>query len=335
MKFVPVSILCLISLCVSSFAQDREVTIAILDVQTEGESATRGAIVYAYILDNILNSGKYTVVERAAIQDAIRELEVGSSGLIDESTAAKIGRMSGADQILITSLLQESGTYYLTMRIVSVESAAVKGTVVKQTKRFSQIDQLAEDSVDYLLSSVSGTVTKAEQKAVSRRPSTARPIGNYASIELGAGYPFFLGVPGVLVEADWPLIAPSPAILYNLVSRWGVVGIGVSVDVTFTWVSEMSTQYTIVPVFLALRYMTPGATRVFAALTGGVGASINIFDRDEYENGALLMGAGDFEAGVFMADWLSFCVDLRTRIVMFNEPLIIVSPGISLNFSIQ
>ncbi len=52
----------------------------------------------------LFQSGKYTVIERSRIAEILQEQDLAASGRIDPSTAAQIGRVLGADAVVIGSV---------------------------------------------------------------------------------------------------------------------------------------------------------------------------------------------------------------------------------------
>ena len=76
-------------------------TIAIMEVSATNTSEVKSQVIYEYIVDVVNRRNIYTIVERSALQAAIKEMEISASGMIDDSTAAEIGKLAGAEFILI------------------------------------------------------------------------------------------------------------------------------------------------------------------------------------------------------------------------------------------
>jgi curli biogenesis system outer membrane secretion channel CsgG len=56
------------------------------------------------LTNKLVQSGAFTVIERSRIADILQEQNLGASGRIDPSTAAQIGRILGADVVVIGSI---------------------------------------------------------------------------------------------------------------------------------------------------------------------------------------------------------------------------------------
>lgn len=58
------------------------------------------------LVDRLVKSGKYSVIERKALDKVLAEQDFSNSDRADSSTAAKIGRVLGVDAIIIGSITQ-------------------------------------------------------------------------------------------------------------------------------------------------------------------------------------------------------------------------------------
>lgn len=84
--------------------------IAVVDFDTHQYSADLpGAQLADYVVDELVNTGMFEVVEREKLDSAMREIGFGQSGMVDPSTASAFGRQMGAK-------------YLLTGRVISMDS---------------------------------------------------------------------------------------------------------------------------------------------------------------------------------------------------------------------
>lgn len=56
------------------------------------------------LTNKLVNSGRYTMIERSRIAEILAEQNLGAAGRIDASTAAQVGRLLGADAVIIGSV---------------------------------------------------------------------------------------------------------------------------------------------------------------------------------------------------------------------------------------
>jgi curli biogenesis system outer membrane secretion channel CsgG len=60
------------------------------------------------VTTQLVKSGEFTVIERSQIETLISEQKLGQSGLVDAATAARIGRLLGAQAVITGSITQFS-----------------------------------------------------------------------------------------------------------------------------------------------------------------------------------------------------------------------------------
>jgi curli biogenesis system outer membrane secretion channel CsgG len=58
------------------------------------------------LVTRLVESGRYTVIERSRIDAVLREQNLGASGRVDASTAARIGQILGVDVVIVGSITQ-------------------------------------------------------------------------------------------------------------------------------------------------------------------------------------------------------------------------------------
>lgn len=75
--------------------------IAVVDFDTNQYSAQlAGAQLADYVVDELVNTGLFDVVEREKLQSIATELGFSGSGMVDPSSAAQMGRLLGAKYLL-------------------------------------------------------------------------------------------------------------------------------------------------------------------------------------------------------------------------------------------
>lgn len=104
----------------------------------------------AEVLQNSLSSqDKISVVERAQINKVLTELKLGTTGFVDEVTAAKIGKLHGANYLLLGSYSILGDKIQITAKFVETETGVVgkikSQQVIGELKElFTLEDKLAE-----------------------------------------------------------------------------------------------------------------------------------------------------------------------------------------------
>jgi len=170
-KRILISLILIFAVVFSISAEgDNPPTIAIMDVAATNTSEVKSQVIYEYIVDVVNRANRYTLVERSALQAALKEMEISSSGMVDDSTAAEIGKLAGAKLILISNLIMDDGITYLSARIVAVETGQVSDTAMLQMEEGEYIASLANRTISQLLGVVEEeTETESVKEVVEEK----------------------------------------------------------------------------------------------------------------------------------------------------------------------
>lgn len=140
---------------------DKKIRIAVMDFKTIGESSDLGEGVAEILRTILMDSGKYMVIERGMLKQVLEEQKLGLSGVVEPKTAATIGRILGANLVVVGSVVKTGDVYSLNVRFVSVESGAVIFAKTLTTKTQGEIPNLCKQIVQMLTKGeVSSTQTK-------------------------------------------------------------------------------------------------------------------------------------------------------------------------------
>ena len=123
------------------------------------------------------------LVERAELDKVLSEIELGQSGLVDSSTAGKIGKITGAKVIVTGRIFQVQSNIVIVTKIIGVETSRVFAQTVTISKRGSVQEAatlLAVKIAEKLTSKGSTLVAKAENK-LSAIEKLKVLIQNYAT----------------------------------------------------------------------------------------------------------------------------------------------------------
>src|SRR5205814_1904064 len=81
---------------VTTRTHDRSTTIVVPDLGVELETST----LTQKLVTALVKTGKFDVVERAKLDDLMKEQTFGATGMVDASRAAQMGKVLGADYFL-------------------------------------------------------------------------------------------------------------------------------------------------------------------------------------------------------------------------------------------
>lgn len=168
-------------------AQSRNVpTVAVMDFSSfmmgeGGASVNLGKAVSAMLVTEFSSREGIQVVERAQLNDLLREQDLSLSGRIDEADAIAVGKMLGAQYVLHGQVTSIADNLRMDIRAVDVETSEIV-TVMKKSDKTSELFAVVVDLADQF----------GEQLNLvppSRRPP-AESIPVKATIEFSRGVDF-------------------------------------------------------------------------------------------------------------------------------------------------
>ncbi len=110
-----------------SLAQKRpRERVAVLTFKAIGAPAEMGEAVAEILRTELVDVGKFELVERGQIEALIREQKLQMKDLFDAKTAVEIGRLSGAKLVVIGSIVKLGNTYTLNSRFIDVATGVVQ-----------------------------------------------------------------------------------------------------------------------------------------------------------------------------------------------------------------
>jgi len=109
-------------------AEFKKIKIAVLDFQLQGEgyeTSDMGKIVAEWLITALVKEGRFNVIERMLLKKVLEEQRLGVSGIIDESSASKLGRVLGAKIVITGSIMKFQNVMEVNARIIEVESSSI------------------------------------------------------------------------------------------------------------------------------------------------------------------------------------------------------------------
>ena len=114
-----------------------------MDLKKQGYSLQEGQdrLLLAGIVDHMIRNGRVRMVERALFDKLAEELKLGSSQLVDRSTALSLGRLLAARLILFGEVIYAESQTQLTMRLIETETGLITASM---TETFGSADPTPE-----------------------------------------------------------------------------------------------------------------------------------------------------------------------------------------------
>ncbi|MDR3328583.1 MAG: CsgG/HfaB family protein, partial [Prevotellaceae bacterium] len=121
--------------CCGATAQESQ-KVAIFDPAGD-VSASYKEIVREEISNIIVNTGKFTVLERQLINKVLEENKFQMGGLVDDSQVGEIGKRMGANYVFVTSISPMGQNLYLSFKLIDVQTARIEKQKTGRTTKGS------------------------------------------------------------------------------------------------------------------------------------------------------------------------------------------------------
>ncbi|MDX2510296.1 MAG: FlgO family outer membrane protein [Desulfobacterales bacterium] len=134
-----------ISIPLAANADFKRTKIAVLDFSLKGsgfETEDMGAIVAEWFITAFVKEGRFDVVERGLLKKILNEQKLGMSGVVDETTATKIGKLLGVKIIISGSVLKLQNILEINARIIDVETASIIAAENVKSSAAAQLQDL-------------------------------------------------------------------------------------------------------------------------------------------------------------------------------------------------
>jgi ribosomal protein L18 len=145
-------------------AADQSLSLAVFDFYSNDENVRDlGPKVAALVNANLSAEPNLVIVERAELEKALGEQELGLSGTVTPDSAAKVGNLTGA-KVLVTGRVFKTDTeLFIVAKIIGTETSRVYGEMVKGDVGASLSDLSAQ-----LAKKISADVTQKADTLVAK-----------------------------------------------------------------------------------------------------------------------------------------------------------------------
>jgi hypothetical protein len=131
-KQIIINLILVLAFSINLFAADeaQKITIAIADFKAVNVDESRVEVVRGVILDEVIRTGKFDVVEREVLTRVLKEQQVSSSDLFDPKKAVKIGQLLSAKGIIVGSIVRIDNEIHIQARYVSILTGRIASSEV-------------------------------------------------------------------------------------------------------------------------------------------------------------------------------------------------------------
>jgi len=156
--------------------------IAVIEfVDLKGDVTDFGRYLSEKLITNLFRTKKFTVVERQLLNKVIAEQKLSLTGIIDASTAQKLGKLLGVDAIAAGSISDLTKSLEINARLISTETGEVFSAASVQILKDETVCNLMGDC------GVKPTPTltpQATPKKIPIKPKTGIVESNFFTFEL-------------------------------------------------------------------------------------------------------------------------------------------------------
>ncbi len=136
---------------------------------------------YSYLSDGIAdmltttlaNSNEVRLVERGQLSRVTDELKLGLSGLVDEKTAAEVGKLTGATYMVLGSFINLGKTLRMDAKVVETQTAMVipGATASVKASSIESLDEAIDELAAKLITNLTGERIQAQKSGDPNRES--------------------------------------------------------------------------------------------------------------------------------------------------------------------
>jgi TolB-like protein len=152
-------------------ADFKKTKIAVLDFQLQGmkqDSSDMGKIVAEWLITALVKEGRFDVIERRLLAKVIEEQKIGASGIVDESSASKLGKVLGAKIVITGSVMQFQNMMEVNARIIEVESSSIMAAESVKSTNAAKLEDLVVQMADRIIKDfpLEGYIVQRDNKSV-------------------------------------------------------------------------------------------------------------------------------------------------------------------------
>lgn len=157
--------------CAPAFAEFKKTKIAVLDFALHGEryeTTDMGKIVAEWLITALVKEGRFDVIERRLLEKVLSEQKLGATGLVDEQSASRLGKMLGAKVVITGSLMKFQNVIEANSRIIDVESGAVVAAEIVRSTSTAKLEDLVVQMAEKIIKDfpLEGYIVKRDEQRV-------------------------------------------------------------------------------------------------------------------------------------------------------------------------
>ena len=132
--------------------ENKKLRVGVVEFEVAGDLGIRdaGKIIAEWLISSLGKLGVYNLQERALLRKVLKEQKLEISGVIDERTAAMIGKLYGVDAIVTGSVTKWGDLITINARIIDTSTGSIIKTGQVKTHNVNAIPQMMDNLAEQL-----------------------------------------------------------------------------------------------------------------------------------------------------------------------------------------
>jgi TolB-like protein len=112
--------------------------ITVLDFSdVQGQTNSAGAVIAELLISELFRTGRYEIVERKHLSGVLEQHRLNMTGLVDESTARRVGKLVGVDYIVTGTVIDLGAALNVNARTIAIETGSISAAASADLERDS------------------------------------------------------------------------------------------------------------------------------------------------------------------------------------------------------
>lgn len=124
-SYLNIPLFALIILLIANNTQSSPLPIAVNDLEAKGIQKSEASIISDKIRTILFDSGKFSVLERAQMEEILKEQGFQQTGCTDQTCAVEIGQLLGVKYMVAGSIGKLGKTFLISLRMIDVATGKV------------------------------------------------------------------------------------------------------------------------------------------------------------------------------------------------------------------
>ncbi len=92
------------------------------------QTSPAGVVIAELLIGELFKTGRYEIVERKLLSSVLEQHKLNMTGLVDESTARKVGKLLGVDCIVTGTVIDLGSALNVNARTIDIETGSISAT---------------------------------------------------------------------------------------------------------------------------------------------------------------------------------------------------------------